>query len=53
MTNYNDLTPGEQQDVDKNIERDQPFNVQGIYKGNNCAFCYMIYYNCLCGHDED
>lgn len=23
-----------------------------IVKGNNCAYCFMIYYNCLCGYEE-
>jgi len=34
------------------FEWDEPeYTRNEIHNGNYCAECWMIYYNCLCGHE--
>ncbi len=58
MTNYTDLSEGEQKKVLETIQEgfDYPNNadvIVDVVSGHACAHCFMAYYNCLCSHDAE
>jgi hypothetical protein len=52
MTDYRDLTPAKKKAVELLIKDDTQAIKDAVLKGDYCADCLMIYYNCLCSHDD-
>lgn len=53
MTNFNDLDEDEQELVLQELQDEPPELQQCVEEGHYCASCFMVYYNCLCSHDDD
>jgi hypothetical protein len=54
MTDYRELTPAEQAKIDTELkaEKVRAIDIAYIHNGDMCAICGMIFYNCLCSHDN-
>ncbi len=57
MTEYKDLTEEEQLALKQNIISDLPSVadlefMQRIRAGEICCVCLMVWYNCLCSHED-
>lgn len=50
-TKYSELSKKRQKEVEKELKH-EPEVFEEIKKGNYCAKCYMIWYNCLCTHEN-
>ena len=48
MTNYNDLSKSEKEKVLEVLKDESHAIKVAVLKGDYCAICLMIYYNCLC-----
>jgi len=50
-TYYSDLSMNERIEVDEQLA-DQPEVLKEVQDDHYCAKCFMIWYNCLCSHDD-
>lgn len=47
-----EIEPKHHKNENNGFEWDEPiYTKTAVHKGHYCADCWMIYYNCLCGHD--
>jgi hypothetical protein len=50
-TKYSTLSPKKKKKVKKDL-KDDPNILQAVKDDWYCAKCYMVYYNCLCSHEN-
>jgi hypothetical protein len=50
-TKYSSLSDSEKKEVEKEL-KDDPQVLQAVKDDHYCAKCFMVYYNCLCSHED-
>jgi len=47
------IEPKHHKNPGSGFEYDEPeFTLNQVHLGNSCANCWMVYYNCLCSHEN-
>jgi len=47
------VEPGHCRNEFNGFEWDEPeYTLNSVHEGDTCAECLMVYYNCLCSHDN-